>query len=453
MWTKHILAALVIGPLVAPGQTKVDLGAQARDIDFSTMPFVRPFRTSTTLPATCVTGEMFFDTAAPAGLNTYGCVSANTWALQGPGAVQGVAPIQVVLSSSTTLTIGASCSTTTPCLSRLGSIVYSLTAPVTVTLQGGSGLAYIYVSSIGSVTVGTSMTGPTLSCSGCQFQSSITQFPVDAIPLATWNATMGSWDSAGTIVSTTVSAGRTFTAGQNVTLVQAGSNVTISATAPNTGYNPLDMTMFDRTYVFAEAGTSASAPWSVISANCTSGAGTAGVAGEAASVGWSASGNACFVYYPGANGSGAYAIADFLSGPTPKTYTLTGRYARGNSAGLGTGDHYIGWSSAQDGTVTNFVGIRYLASASQWQCVIRSAGADVASQAIAVTPDAAFHTFVVSNGGVPNSVTCNIDSTSQTTVGTIAAASRYAVMGTIINAGLSYFSAIEARIHISGITR
>jgi hypothetical protein len=79
MCTKHILACLVIGPLAAFGQTKVDLGAQGRDVDFSAMPFVRPFRTSTTLPTTCVTGEMFFDTAAPAGLNTYGCVSANTW--------------------------------------------------------------------------------------------------------------------------------------------------------------------------------------------------------------------------------------------------------------------------------------------------------------------------------------------------------------------------------------
>jgi len=337
----------------------------------------------------------------------------------------------------------------------LGSLVYSVTAPITVTVLGGNGLAYIYVSSTGSVTAGTSLTGPTLNCSGCQLQSGITQFPVDAIPLASWNATAGIWDSTGMVVSTAVSAGRNFTAGLNVTLAQSGSNVTISASSPPppVGYNPSDMTMLDRTYVFAEAGTSAAAPWSVISANCISGAGTAGVAGEPGSVGWSASSNACFVYYPGANGSGAFPITDFLSGSNPKTYTLTGRYARGNSVGLGTGDHYIGWSSAQDGTVANFVGIRYLASASQWQCVIRSAGSDVASQAIAGTPDAAFHTFVVSNGGVANSVTCNIDVTSQTTVGTIPAASRYGVMGTIISTGLSYFSAIEARIHISGITR
>jgi hypothetical protein len=85
--------------------------------------------------------------------------------------------------------------------------------------------------------------------------------------------------------------------------------------------------------------------------------------------------------------------------------------------------------------------------------VIRSAGADVASQAISVTPDAAFHTFAVTNLGVANSLTCSIDSTSQTAAGTIPSAAWYAVMGTNISSGQSYFSAIEARMQISGISR
>jgi hypothetical protein len=119
----------------------------------------------------------------------------------------------------------------------LGSLVYSVSAPITVTLQGGAGLAYIYVSSSGSVTVGTSLTGPSLNCSGCQLQSAITQFPVDAIPLASWNATAGAWDSTGMIASTAISVGRNFTAGQNVTLLQSGSNVMISADSVNTAAN------------------------------------------------------------------------------------------------------------------------------------------------------------------------------------------------------------------------
>jgi hypothetical protein len=78
MWKKHVLACVVMGPVLSLGQTKVNLGAQSGNVDFSTMSFVRPFRTNTTLPTTCIAGEMFFNTAAPVGLNTYGCVSANT---------------------------------------------------------------------------------------------------------------------------------------------------------------------------------------------------------------------------------------------------------------------------------------------------------------------------------------------------------------------------------------
>jgi hypothetical protein len=448
MVTKSILALIVIGPVLTLGQTKMNLGAQSKNVDFSTFTFVRPFRAGATLPVTCVTGEMFFSTSALAGLNTYGCVSANTWVLQGAAAVQGAAPIQVIRSNATTLIIGAACSPANPCLTRFGALVFSLTAPLTATVQSGSGLAYIYVASNGLVTIGTS-SGPVVNCPGCQLQSPVTQFPLDSLPLASWNATSGSWDSSGTIVSTAVSAGRNFTAGQNVTLAQSGSNVTISAAS---GYNPPDMTVLTRNYAFAEEGSSAAAPWSVLSATCSSSPGTAGVAGEPSGVGWGSTANPCFVYYPGSSGSGAFPIADFISGSSPKTYTLAGRYSRGNSSGVGTGDHYIGWSSAQNG-VSNFVGIRYLNSAGQWQCVIRSAGADVTSQTIAVTPNAAVHTFTVSNGGAANSLTCSIDSTSQTAAGTIPAASWYAVMGTIINSGSSYFSALEARIQISGITR
>lgn len=55
------------------------------------------------------------------------------------------APIQVVRSGSTTLTLGAACSVTNQCLERFGLLVYSVVAPITVKVQSGSGLAYIYV--------------------------------------------------------------------------------------------------------------------------------------------------------------------------------------------------------------------------------------------------------------------------------------------------------------------
>jgi 5-enolpyruvylshikimate-3-phosphate synthase len=130
-----------------------------------------------------------------------------------------------------------------------------------------------------------------------------------------------------------------------------------------------------------------------------------------------------------------------------------GRYGRGNASGLGNGDHYIGWTAANNGTVAAFAGVRYLASAGQWQCVIRAGGVDVAAQAIAVPADAAIHTFAVTNGGIANSVTCTIDSISRTVTASIPATTWFAAMGSTIASGSSYFTTIEARIHIARITR
>ena len=45
----------------------------------------RPVKTGTVLPAQCAAGEMFFKSNAAAGANLYGCVAANTWAVQSGG--------------------------------------------------------------------------------------------------------------------------------------------------------------------------------------------------------------------------------------------------------------------------------------------------------------------------------------------------------------------------------
>ena len=69
--------------LTLSAQTQIDLRTQAKNVDFSGATSTRPMKTGTTLPATCVVGNMFFNTAAPAGANLYGCTSANTWSVQG----------------------------------------------------------------------------------------------------------------------------------------------------------------------------------------------------------------------------------------------------------------------------------------------------------------------------------------------------------------------------------
>jgi hypothetical protein len=72
------LAGLTAAALLAQ-PTRVDLATQAKNIDFSGAQSTKPFKMGAVLPGTCTPGEAFFRTAAPAGENLYGCVSANTW--------------------------------------------------------------------------------------------------------------------------------------------------------------------------------------------------------------------------------------------------------------------------------------------------------------------------------------------------------------------------------------
>jgi hypothetical protein len=71
------------------GQTQVDLRTQSKSVDFSGANTTKPFKSGTTLPATCGVGEVFFQTNAPAGLNVYGCTAVNSWTLLSAGVLAG----------------------------------------------------------------------------------------------------------------------------------------------------------------------------------------------------------------------------------------------------------------------------------------------------------------------------------------------------------------------------
>jgi hypothetical protein len=459
-----ILAVLAVAQ--ALGQTQIDLGRQAKNVDFSSLPFVRPFRTGTSLPGTCVTGEMFFLTAATAGSNAYGCTATNTWTAEGQnsaGSGGATVPLQVARSTSNSLQIGSNCSLTSVCNARMGGIVYSFSMPAVATVQSGSGLAYIYLDSNGALTVGTSTnTSPQVVCSGCHVLSQITQFPLDSLPLATWNTTSGTWDPAGTDERAILSAGKTFTAGTNIQITESGDNVTIAQITSNSqvtsgsgsatgSYNPLDMTEFDRTIVFGEFGWLTPAPYGY-SAACIGTGMTAGAAGEVPAPNWLSYNNApCVLSYPGT--SGPHPFADFLSGNSPLAYTLKARFAGGTGNTPGPGNFYVGWSGANDGTFSNFVGLRYLASSNLWQCVISAGGTDVSATTMAGIPDTKLHTYTITNGTTPNTVTCQIDSaTAANASGTIPGSSWFSVLGTN-GVPLTTFTALEERIQILGISR
>ncbi|HLK22488.1 MAG TPA: hypothetical protein VKT81_26260 [Bryobacteraceae bacterium] len=187
----------------ACAQTQIDLQAQSKNVDFTTSPTTRPLKSGVSLPATCNLGEMFFLTSTSAGSNLYGCTSPNSWTLEstasgGGSSVQSASQLSDLTptrNSSTTLLIGSTCALATPCNVRMGSVTYSFTASATATVSAGTGTAFLYIDSSGNLTVGHNLS---VSCSsGCAAAAGITAFPSDSIPLFTWTATNGTWDSSG----------------------------------------------------------------------------------------------------------------------------------------------------------------------------------------------------------------------------------------------------------------
>jgi hypothetical protein len=143
----------------------------------------------------------------------------------GAGMGSQLGDFAVTRTSATTLTIGAGCARSTPCNERIGSQVFSIMSSATVTLSAGSGMAFVYLDSTGTLTVGHSMTA---SCSGCTALSGVTSFPVNTIPLFTWTATNGVWDSSGGTDRRGWLSGVNIASGPGIVAVQAAGQTTLS---------------------------------------------------------------------------------------------------------------------------------------------------------------------------------------------------------------------------------
>lgn len=129
--------------------------------------------------------------------------------------------------SGKVLTIGGTCGATSPCLASFGAMVYSVKTPCQATVTGGSGSAWVYVSSAGLITVAKS--GITITGSGCNLVSG-TQFPYDSVPLGVWSAAFGGtgWDIAGGVDYRSVYHNMTFGSGTGLVCVTATGTVTCS---------------------------------------------------------------------------------------------------------------------------------------------------------------------------------------------------------------------------------
>jgi hypothetical protein len=238
------LATVVALVVSASSQTLVDLEHQARGIDFTGAAYTKPLRAGGALPSTCMSGEGFLLNSAPAGSNLYFCLSPNVWALQGTSNGSGSSGAGSLNSLATTangpvLTIGAGCSNSTPCNVRVGSMVYAITSAATASLQGGSGTAYVYVSSSGTLTVGHNLT---LACTSvCSAVSGVTGFPVDSFPIAIWTASSGTWGGGNDLRApygrdlVTTSSGLISSLAQGILTISADpSVVSLRVAAPTT---------------------------------------------------------------------------------------------------------------------------------------------------------------------------------------------------------------------------
>ncbi len=235
MLLRYLVIPILIHPAWGQTPTAIDLKAQSRNVDFTGAATTRPFKSGAAVPATCSVGEMFYLTAAAAGANLYGCTSANTWTLEsaagGAQLASQLTDLLPVRTSQTVLTIGGGCSTATPCNVRIGGVTHSFTSATSATISAGSGTAYFYLDPAGTLTVGHTMT---VSCaSGCLAAPGVSAFPSNAIPLFTWTATNGAWNSNG---------GADWRAFQSTTNVGAGAGL-LGATANGVTTLAIDPTL------------------------------------------------------------------------------------------------------------------------------------------------------------------------------------------------------------------
>jgi hypothetical protein len=230
----HLVSPLILAAaLSAAAQTQIDLRTQGKNVDFSGATSTKPFRTGTGLPASCSTGETYFRTDAMAGQNLYLCTAANTWSLESGGGGGGGATMASQLTdfgaartSTMVLTVGANCSTATPCNARFGNTVYSFTNSCTATLTAGTGTAFLYVASGGILTIGHNLT--VSAAGGCAAQGNVTNFPAGSIPLYIWTATNGNWDATGGHDFRALLSIKDISAGTGVATLESGGQTTVS---------------------------------------------------------------------------------------------------------------------------------------------------------------------------------------------------------------------------------
>ena len=156
------------------------------------------------------------------------------WQPQAPGAggVSGSSTLNamsVTYQSAVSLVVGSTCTTTLPCNVRFGSTTFSFTQNATVTVAGGSGSIYIYVTSNGIVTA--SSNDVALSCSSGCITFTQNGFPSNTIPVAIWTVNNGVLDQQGGRDERAFLSSKALGSGLGIVVLDSGTQSTISVDA------------------------------------------------------------------------------------------------------------------------------------------------------------------------------------------------------------------------------
>lgn len=139
---------------------------------------------------------------------------------------------QTTLTSNTVMTVNTKATSPLPSRAVIGSTAFNHTTPVTVTITAGAGSenVYVYIDSAGALKAGHDGSAITLTAGSAALGivTSITAFPTSSIPL--WIAAI----STGTYVllvdnrATSNKAGKNFSAGAGISLVETATNLQIT---------------------------------------------------------------------------------------------------------------------------------------------------------------------------------------------------------------------------------
>ena len=177
--------------------------------------------------------SIYFASAQTGSCTITGSGGVTSSGASGAGMASQLGDLGLVLTSPTVLTAGLNCSNATPCNTRLGNTVYSVTNSSTITLSVGSGTLYLYMDASGALAAGHNLT---LACAGvCGAVGGVTSFPAGSIPLFTWTATNGLWDTNGGSDKRAFLSTRSLGSGTGMVALDTGTQTVVavdSATVP-----------------------------------------------------------------------------------------------------------------------------------------------------------------------------------------------------------------------------